>query len=68
MKNFEALVFNTNEDREPFSPGATEAGFNTTRSNVKNKINVIGSSTEKRTVVEIKATTGVNNTRSNIKN
>ena len=64
MKNFEPLILNSNDDREPFSPGATEAGFNTTRSNIK----TIDSSFKITKPIGNPPPAGFNTTRSNIKN
>lgn len=64
MKNFQPLVLNSNEAREPFSGGASEAGVTTSRSSIKN----LDSSYQRKSVGKFIPTTGVNNTRSNIKN
>ena len=64
MRNFDNLILNSNEDREASSPGATEAGFNTSRSNIKNK-NIISDVDRKRNpILELNRSTS----RSNIKN
>lgn len=67
MKNFEPLILNSNEAREPFSGGASEAGITTSRSNIKN-IGLNKMAHSNGTTIVISSETGVNNTRSNIKN